>query len=160
MTPRHAEARAPALALDLQQAVATRGVPDFAAVERAVAAALAGRRARAELTVRVVGRRESRVLNRRFRGIDKPTNVLSFPAQGLNAVAPDFLGDIVICAPLVAGEARERGKTLRAHWYHLVVHGVLHLLGYDHVDAADAHTMEDLEREIMAGLGFGDPYLA
>ncbi|MEQ8661979.1 MAG: rRNA maturation RNase YbeY, partial [Gammaproteobacteria bacterium] len=132
----------------------------FATLERAVSAALVGRRRRAELTVRVVGRRESRALNRRFRGIDKPTNVLSFPAHGLAAVAPDLLGDIIICAPLVAEEARARGKTPRAHWHHLVVHGVLHLLGYDHVDAAAAHTMEDLEREIMAGLGFGDPYLA
>ena len=148
------------IALDLQHAVARRGVPPFATLERAVSAALQGRRRRAELTIRVVGKRESRALNRRYRDIDKPTNVLSFPADGLAEIAPDLLGDIVICAPLVAAEARARGKSTRAHWQHLVVHGVLHLLGYDHVEESDAQTMEDLEREIMAGLGFGDPYLA
>ncbi len=147
------------IALEVQRAVAARGMPPLAVLERAVSAAVAGRRGRAELTIRVVGKRESRALNRRYRDIDKPTNVLSFPADGLAEIAPDLLGDIVICAPLVAAEARARGKSPRAHWQHLVVHGVLHLLGYDHVEESDAQTMEDLEREIMAGLGFGDPYL-
>jgi len=156
----HPERDAAGIALDLQRAVATRGVPPFAVLERAVGAALHGRRQRAELTIRIVGKRESRALNRRYRDIDKPTNVLSFPADGVAAIAPDLLGDIVICAPLVAAEASAQGKSPRAHWHHLVVHGVLHLLGYDHVAESDAQTMEDLEREIMAGLGFGDPYLA
>ncbi len=108
--------------------------------------------------VRVVGSAESRRLDREYRGKDQPTNVLSFPSSPEERVATGILGDLVICAPVVAREAREQGKTLRAHWAHMVVHGTLHLLDYDHESARDARTMEALEVEILRGLGFHDPY--
>jgi probable rRNA maturation factor len=149
---------APELELDLQVAVKRPAVPERALFERAARAALAGRRRRAELSLRVVGRTESRRLNRRFRHKDHATNVLSFPAEGLAGIAPDLLGDIAICAPLVVAEARAAGKCEGAHWTHLVVHGVLHLLGYDHVEAAAAAAMEELERTVLAELGYPDPY--
>ena len=109
--------------------------------------------------LRVVGSAESRRLDREYRGKDKPTNVLSFPSSPEERVASGSLGDLVICAPVVAREAREQGKKLRAHWAHMVVHGTLHLLDYDHEKACDARTMEALEVEILRGLGFHDPYL-
>jgi probable rRNA maturation factor len=108
--------------------------------------------------LRVVGSAESRRLDREYRGKDQPTNVLSFPSSPEERVATGILGDLVICAPVVAREAREQGKMLRAHWAHMVVHGVLHLLDYDHERARDARTMEALEVEILRGLGFHDPY--
>jgi len=155
----------PVVRLDLtfQRALAARGIPEPAFFETAGAAALSALEnppERAEVTLRVVGRREGRQLNYRFREIDKPTNVLSFPASGLEAVAPNFLGDIVICAPLVAAEASEQGKLRRAHYAHLLIHGLLHLLGFDHVTAAPAARMERLEQRVMASLGFADPYAA
>lgn len=131
--------------------------PDDEDLSRAVAAALAGRRDQAELCLRLVDEAESAALNHRYRGRSGPTNVLSFPCD---AVLPDchLLGDLVICAPLVVRQAREQGKAAGDHWAHLVVHGVLHLLGYDHVDDADADIMEDDERAVLAGLGIADPY--
>ena len=126
------------------------------------AAAAAGATGRhAELAIRIVGKRESRRLNAHWRGKDYATNVLSFPVEGLPAVVrPRPLGDLVICAPVVAAEALEQGKTQSAHWAHMVVHGVLHLLGHDHEQDAEAVRMERLERRILAGLGFPDPYAA
>jgi probable rRNA maturation factor len=146
------------LALDFQLALSDRGIPPAALFEAAANAALAGFRARTELTIRVVARPESRRLNRRYRAIDKATNVLSFPAQGLNEVAPDYLGDVVICSPLVLAQARTQGKSREAHFSHLVVHGVLHLLGFDHRKAGQANIMEDRERAVLSGLGIADPY--
>jgi probable rRNA maturation factor len=113
----------------------------------------------AALCLRVVGSAESRRLDRDYRGKDKPTNVLSFPSSPEERVATGILGDLVICAPVVAREAREQRKTLGAHWAHMVVHGTLHLLDYDHERARDARAMEALEVEILRGLGFHDPYL-
>ncbi|MBZ2188642.1 rRNA maturation RNase YbeY [Alcanivorax sp. JB21] len=116
-----------------------------------------------EITLRVVDDAESQALNLAYRGKDAPTNVLSFPfemPEGLDV--PDdalILGDIAICAEVVADEARTQHKTLAAHWAHMVVHGVLHLLGFDHIDAADAADMEALETDILATLGFADPYV-
>lgn len=130
------------------------------------------------LAIRIVGAAESRRLNRTWRGKDKPTNVLSFPAVvlprlskrntggGRFAQAPgarrqataDSLGDIAICAPVVAREAREQGKLSRAHWAHMVVHGVLHLLGYDHEIDRDADFMEAREVAILAHFGYANPY--
>lgn len=126
------------------------------------AAAAAGARGRhAEMAVRIVGRREGRRLNAQWRGKDYATNVLSFPVQGLpRALRPRPLGDLVICAPVVAAEAEAQGKTLAAHWAHLVVHGVLHLLGHDHERDDEASRMERLERRVLARLGFPDPYAA
>ena len=110
----------------------------------------------AELGIRVVGSRESRVLNQRWRGRAGPTNVLSFPAA--RTPGRRQLGDLVVCAPVVAREAREQGKALAAHWAHMIIHGTLHLLGYDHLRTADARRMEDRERRLLARLGIGDPY--
>jgi probable rRNA maturation factor len=112
----------------------------------------------AALCVRIVGSAESRRLDRDYRGKDKPTNVLSFPSSPEERVATGALGDLVICAPVVAREAREQRKTLGAHWAHMVVHGTLHLLAFDHVQPREARVMEALEVEILRGLGFHDPY--
>ena len=108
---------------------------------------------RADITLRVVGRTESQKLNKRFRKKNYATNVLSFPFGGGS-------GDIVLCHPVIAREAREQGKALRAHYAHLVVHGVLHLRGHDHVRGAAAARMEKAEIRILRRLGFGDPYAA
>jgi probable rRNA maturation factor len=117
----------------------------------------AGRRA-GELGIRVVGAAESCALNLRYRGKRAPTNVLSFQSPAETFRAHGLIGDVVICAPLVAREAREQGKTLRAHWAHMVIHGTLHLLGFDHQRRTDAQRMEGRERELLARLGFADPY--
>lgn len=149
-----------ALAVDVQYGTKKPFAP--AAVRIAEwAREAAGREGRgAELSVRVVTAAESRRLNRAWRGKDKPTNVLSFPGEPLGGVAPRMLGDLAICAAVVAREAREQGKTLRAHWAHMVVHGTLHLLGYDHeLGAAEAARMERREKRILNGLGFPDPYV-
>ncbi|MGH8135226.1 MAG: rRNA maturation RNase YbeY, partial [Steroidobacteraceae bacterium] len=108
-----------------------------------------------ELGIRMVGSAESRALNRQYRGKCSPTNVLAFPMPA--CAGHRMIGDIVVCAPLVAREAREQGKTLRAHWAHMVIHGTLHLLGFDHERAADAQRMERRERQLLARLGFADP---
>jgi probable rRNA maturation factor len=107
-----------------------------------------------------VGGAEGRRLNRTWRGKDRPTNVLSFPAASAYGLGPgaSLLGDLAICAPVVAREAREQGKEARAHWAHMVIHGVLHLLGYDHENDRDASRMETLERRILAQLGYPNPY--
>ena len=135
--------------------------PSAARIKRWAAAAL-GAGARGELTVRIVGEEESAALNGRYRGRSKPTNVLAFPAD-LEVPGPPGepppIGDLVICAPVLAREAEAQDKTLEAHWAHIVIHGVLHLAGYDHEAEAQARAMEDREREILAGLGFEDPYL-
>ncbi len=125
------------------------------------AAAAIGRRATGgELGVRVVGSTESRRLNARYRGKDKPTNVLSFPPASLPARGSESrpLGDLVICAQVVRSEAREQCKPLEAHWAHLVVHGALHLIGYDHERAAEAKRMERREIAVLRRLGFANPY--
>ena len=114
-----------------------------------------------EVSIRVVAAGEMRGLNRHYRGKDKATNVLSFPAgpvSGLPGEVPQLLGDIVICASVVANEAVAQGKALRDHWAHMLVHGTLHLLGYDHEDDADAKEMESLETRILADQGVADPY--
>jgi probable rRNA maturation factor len=134
-------------------------------------AAIGRRAAGGELGVRVVGSAESRRLNARYRGKDKPTNVLSFPPAPLPVAAPEGpggrsrrsaesrpLGDLVICARVVRAEAREQRKPLEAHWAHLVVHGALHLIGYDHELEAQAKRMERREVAVLRRLGFANPY--
>jgi probable rRNA maturation factor len=111
-----------------------------------------------ELVIRLVDEAESRQLNRDYRAQDKATNVLSFAFDAPAEVALPLLGDLVICVSLVQREAAEQGKDLSAHWAHMVVHGVLHLLGYDHLNQNDAQKMETLERDILGDLGFPDPY--
>lgn len=154
------------LRLDVSVSYATTraGVPSPASFRKWVAAALASRIREADLAIRVVGENEGRSLNRHYRGRDYATNVLSFPADVADGiklpkgVRLPLLGDIVLCAPVVAREAREQGKATSAHFAHLTVHGVLHLLGWDHQDAREAECMEALEREVLDGLGIADPY--
>jgi probable rRNA maturation factor len=157
--------------ISVQYAAMRRGVPHAASLRRWAALALqsAVSRKTQSMCIRIVGNAESRRLNRDWRGKDKPTNVLSFPFDdsgvdshraGVRAAsaAALWLGDIVICAPVVAREAREQGKPLSAHWCHMTIHGVLHLLGYDHVLERDAGRMEALEIKLLARLGFDNPY--
>jgi len=146
------------LELDLQIASEATGLPGAAELSRWAQAALRDERASAELTIRIVDEPESQALNRDYRGKDKPTNVLSFPFEAPPGVPSELLGDLVICAPVVAAEAAEQGKPLAAHWAHMVVHGVLHLLGYDHMDDDEAEVMEGLEVQILQGLGVPNPY--
>ena len=143
-------------------ALPRKGLPSAVSFRRWAAAALAGRIREADLAIRLVGSKEGRALNRHYRGKDYATNVLSFPAELPEGLPPGvrmpLLGDLVICAPVVAREAREQGKPLNAHYAHLTVHGALHLLGWDHEDSREAEAMEQLERDILAGLGVDDPY--
>ncbi|MEG3192264.1 rRNA maturation RNase YbeY [Lysobacter sp. D1-1-M9] len=140
------------------------GIPAAASFRKWVEAALEGRIREADLAIRVVGDKEGQALNRHYRGKDYATNVLSFPAdlpEGLpEGIRLPLLGDLVICAPVVAREAQEQGKPLGAHYAHLTVHGALHLLGWNHEDDTEAECMEKLEREILAGMGIADPYQA
>jgi probable rRNA maturation factor len=112
----------------------------------------------AVLSIRVVGAAQSRTLNLRYRRKDRPTNVLSFSGAGQVPDGRNFLGELVICAPVVALEAKMQGKTFLAHWAHMTVHGVLHLLGFDHERAAEARKMAASEIQILDRLGFSDPY--
>ena len=123
------------------------------------AAALSDTAQPAALSVRVVGAARSRSLNARFRRKDKPTNVLSFAGAGLSPEGRRFLGELVICAPVVHLEAKTQGKSSQAHWAHMTVHGVLHLLGFDHERAAEARKMAAKEIQILDRLGFSDPYV-
>ncbi|AAW76023.1 rRNA maturation RNase YbeY [Xanthomonas oryzae pv. oryzae] len=138
------------------------GLPSAVSFRKWVAAALKGRIREADLAVRLVDEKEGCSLNHHYRGKDYATNVLSFPAElpeGLpKGIKMPLLGDLVICAPVVAREAAEQGKSLAAHYAHLTVHGTLHLLGWDHDDDKEADAMEQLEREILADLGIDDPY--
>ncbi len=153
--------------LDIDVQVASHGdrVPDPSQIRRWVAAALqAGGSGHlgeeAQLSVRIVGDEESRRLNRRYRASDKPTNVLSFPADLPAELHLPLLGDLVICAPLVDREARQQHKTAEAHWAHMLVHGTLHLLGYDHIEEPEALAMETLETRILRDLNYPAPYAA
>ncbi|QPG04671.1 rRNA maturation RNase YbeY [Salinimonas marina] len=111
-----------------------------------------------EMTLRFVGIDESQALNSQFRGKDKPTNVLSFPFESPPGMEMPLLGDLVICAPVISQEAQEQGKPVKHHYAHMIVHGILHLLGYDHIDDAQAEEMEALEIQILAELDIDDPY--
>jgi probable rRNA maturation factor len=114
----------------------------------------------AEVTIRLVDEQESHDLNFEYRGKDKPTNVLSFPFEAPPGMELDLLGDLIICKQVVEKEAEEQNKPLQAHWAHMVVHGALHLLGYDHIEDDEAEEMESLETDIMQSMGFNDPYAA
>jgi probable rRNA maturation factor len=144
----------------VQLATVERGVPAQPELLHWVRATLAAEGTDGEVSIRVVDAPESRALNRSYRARNQPTNVLSFPCELAAEVQPRLLGDLVVCAPLVAAEAAAQGKSVRAHWAHLIVHGTLHLLGYDHERAAEARRMEARERSILGGLGFPDPYTA
>ncbi|MBT8092729.1 MAG: rRNA maturation RNase YbeY [Gammaproteobacteria bacterium] len=151
--------------VDVQIACDATDIPSAATmaswVRRALAAARSGTAAASEVSVRIVEADEMRALNRKYRQRDAPTNVLSFPSgdiDGLPADATRTLGDIVICADVVNDEAREQGKSRDAHWAHMLVHGSLHLLGYDHQAEAEAAKMEGLEKCLLAQHGLDDPY--
>jgi probable rRNA maturation factor len=111
-----------------------------------------------ELTIRIVESKESQSLNFQFRQKDKPTNVLSFPFEVPEGIELDLLGDLVICADVVESEAKQQNKGLNEHWAHMVVHGCLHLLGYDHISDDDAEEMESLEIKLLETLRINDPY--
>ena len=126
---------------------------------RAWAACALLRQTDATLTIRIVDREESRHLNESYRGKQGPTNVLSFPADLPAEVGIALLGDVIVCAPLVIEEAARQGKRETAHWAHLTIHGVLHLLGYDHQGELEAGEMEKLEISLLGSMGFPDPYI-
>lgn len=146
------------LEVHVQYALPRAGWPAAAALHRAARAAWRGVAGR--VTLRLVDSDEAAGLNAAFRGKSGPTNVLSFPAPGEAAGVEDvpYLGDVVLCAPVLAREASEQNKSLAAHFAHMVVHGMLHLQGMDHGSLAEAEAMEAIEREILAGLGYADPY--
>jgi probable rRNA maturation factor len=146
------------LDVSVNYAAPRKGLPAANSFRSWVAAACEKRIRMAHVAIRIVGSKEAQSLNRHYRGKDYATNVLSFPADLPEGVQLPLLGDIVICAPVVAKEAKEQGKTLRAHYAHLTIHGVLHLLGMDHDNDKEADIMEQIEREIMDDLGFDDPY--
>jgi probable rRNA maturation factor len=151
--------RSRAAVVTVQNVSGGAGVPAAAQLTRWARGAL-GEQVRGEITVRIVGAEESAELNARYRGKRGPTNVLSFPAEAPPGPADELLpfGDVVICAEIVEREAREQGKQPAAHWAHMVIHGVLHLQGFDHEKVRDASIMEARERELLADLGFPDPY--
>jgi probable rRNA maturation factor len=142
------------------QLATTRALPSRASLGRWARAALSGlRRRNVSVTLRVVGKKESAALNSQFRRKEKPTNVLSFPFEAPPGTRSDLLGDVVICADVVRREAIEQGKVERAHWAHMVVHGIMHLRGYDHQNNKQAAIMEAKEIRTLQSLGFPNPYL-
>jgi probable rRNA maturation factor len=142
--------------VSIARSVRDAAVPSIRELRRWAAAALGRAAAGREISVLIVGSARSRALNRRYRGRDKPTNVLSFPA--MTGAAGATLGDLVICPPILRREARSQGKSQRAHWMHLYVHGLLHLAGFDHERPADARRMEQREIRVLRGLGVANPY--
>ena len=147
------------LSVFVQNDFGRRGVPVSRSFEAWVRAALGGRRrGRTEVNIALFDTEAARELNLRYRGKDYATNVLSFPYEPAPREKSGLLGDLVLCPPVVAREAAEQGKPVRDHYAHLTIHGVLHLIGYDHENDADAAKMEALERRILAGLGIADPY--
>ena len=147
--------------IDLQIACEQEsGLPTAEQIEQWATAAVQPQSDEVEMTVRIVDEAESHELNLNYRGKDRPTNVLSFPFECPDEVELPLLGDLVICRQVVEREAQEQEKPLMAHWAHMVVHGSLHLLGYDHIEDDEAEEMESLETQIMTGLDFADPYLS
>ena len=147
--------------IDLQNDDGLDGIPSSDRFHQWVEAALQHDYSDLEQTIRIVDRDESRALNRQYRDRDSATNVLSFPAADLEGLPPDeprLLGDVVVCASVVADEAAEQGKAVTDHWAHMIVHGTLHLLGFDHETDAEAAEMEALETRILASQSVTDPY--
>jgi len=144
----------------LKNEAGRRGVPMLRSFQKWIAAIpeLDDRPSWTEINILIVGTRAGRRFNREFRNRDYATNVLSFPYEPMPGEHSGLLGDLVICAPVVAREAREQRKEARDHFAHMTIHGVLHLLGHDHERDADAERMEALERRVLAGLGIADPY--
>ncbi len=145
------------ITIDVQYACTNKGLPDKNKFEQWAKTGIGSSLTDAEFTIRIVDEKEIKQLNNKWRGINKPTNVLSFPA-GENHIVPDLLGDVIICAPQILKEASEQNKTPEAHWAHMVIHGVMHLLGYDHMNDDDAKKMESIEIEKLKLLSFPNPY--
>lgn len=146
------------ICLDLQIAVNNKALPTADDFQQWVEAVLTPYNKPFELTIRLVTNEESQQLNAQYRGKDKPTNVLSFPFELPEGIELDLLGDLIICVPVVEHEAQTQNKTINAHWAHMVIHGCLHLLGYDHIDDDEADEMEAIETKIITALGFPAPY--
>jgi len=144
--------------LDLQIACQSELLPQEKQFQLWVDSALGQYNKDFELTVRLVEVKESQQLNLQYRNKDKPTNVLSFPFEVPKDIELNLLGDLVICVNVVEQEAKEQNKSVTAHWAHMVIHGCLHLIGYDHISDDDALEMESLEIDILAKLGFNNPY--
>ena len=145
--------------VDIDNACQADDVPDNENYSRWVSAALEGVRTRAEVAIRIVDEEESAALNAQYRQKNSATNVLSFPSDLPEDCDPPILGDLAICAAVVVREAIEQQKPLTAHWAHMVIHGTLHLLGFDHIEDADAEIMETREITILHTLGFANPYV-
>lgn len=143
--------------IDVQIVSKSSSIPDRKKIRVWAETCLESIKENAEFTIRIVDEPEIIELNNRWRGINKVTNVLSFPA-GENVALPELLGDIVICAPVVEKEADEQNKAKDAHWAHIIIHGILHLLEYDHINDKDAQIMETIEIEKLAKLDFPNPY--
>lgn len=145
--------------IDIESNSQSRQIPALAELQNWIGAALASQEfEEGEVSVYIVDEDEGRELNAQYRGKDYPTNVLSFPADIAEEVGVPLLGDLVVCAPVVEREAQEQGKSLQAHWAHMLIHGTLHLVGFDHIDDDEAETMETLETQIITGLGYPAPY--
>ena len=144
--------------LDIQNVSKSTSIPSEADFDKWVLEALPAHLSSFSIVVRIVDGAESRSLNNQYRQQDKPTNVLSFPFESPPGIEVEHLGDLVICAPVVIREARAQNKSTAAHWAHMIVHGILHLQGYDHIKRDQAEEMECLEKTILNKLGFDDPY--
>jgi len=145
--------------LDLQLASKEPNIPSEEQLSLWASRAIQNDRDELEVTVRIVDEQESNELNLEYRGKDKPTNVLSFPFEAPEHVELNLLGDLVVCAPVVKQEAKEQQKTEESHWAHMIVHGVLHLQGFDHITDDEAEVMEGLEIKILNDLGYSNPYV-
>jgi probable rRNA maturation factor len=145
--------------IELQNVCASPDVPSLAQLQMWVDAALVDISHDNEVVIRLVGEHESQALNEQYRHKLGSTNILSFPVEVPEGVELDLLGDLVVCVPVVAKEAQEQQKALLDHWAHIVIHGVLHLLGYDHIDDADAELMESKEIAMLKKLNIDNPYL-
>lgn len=144
--------------IDVQLASQLEQLPEQEKIELWVSTALQDSGSESEICVRVVDEKECAELNQTWRNTSGPTNVLSFPADASPEIQPRLLGDVIICAPVVLAEAGEQGKKVEDHWAHMVIHGTLHLLGYDHINEKDAEKMEELESRLLATLKIENPY--
>ena len=146
--------------IEIQYATEINDLPEEGLIKKWVNSSLNGYIENAELTIRIVDKAEGAQLNEKWRNAQGPTNVLSFLYSDLNETTKSIQGDIVICAPLILREAAEQKKSIDAHWAHIIVHGILHLLGYDHDNENDANEMESLETSILGKLKISDPYIS
>jgi len=148
-----------AITLDLQIACKNNKIPTENQFQLWVNTALKPYNKSFELTVRIVELQESQQLNQQYRDKDKPTNVLSFPFEVPDGIELDLLGDLVVCASVVEQEAQQQNKTIQSHWAHMIIHGCLHLLGYDHISELEAQEMEGLEVKLLSSLNIENPYI-